>query len=265
MTSHSTGKWIETTARAGYAAKGVVYLALGILAAVAATSAKSYTGTDGALASIARQPYGTVALILVAAGLACYAVWRGVQAVADPESAKDGPKRWVARAYFAISGLVHVGLVFAAIQILASGQSTGDNGPQERSATLLAQPFGQLLLTLAGIAVLGAAVYQFVRAYRARFTERMRFDVGVTAKGWLVRLGRTGLAARGVVFATIGVFLVVAAMNSDAGAARGVAGALRALENGPFGTPVLLAVALGLAAYGAHQISKSRFRVIEPR
>src|SRR3954451_2717274 len=51
--------WIERLARAGYLAKGVVYLLIGILALQAAAGAGGRTtGTTGAFRVLLRQPLG---------------------------------------------------------------------------------------------------------------------------------------------------------------------------------------------------------------
>src|SRR3712207_7941729 len=45
-----------------------------------------------------------------------------------------------------------------------------------------------------------------------------------------IRSGRFGLTARGIVFGIIGAFLIQAALHSNAGEARGLSGALAALQ-----------------------------------
>jgi len=70
------------------------------------------------------------------------------------------------------------------------------------------------------------------------------------------------LTARGVVFGIIGFFLVQAALNSNANEARGLSGALRALEQQSYGQWVLGIVALGLIAYGFYMLVLARYRRI---
>ena len=61
----------------GYIALGVAYSIVGILIIVAAIQhdPQKATGLDTALATLADQPYGTVLLFVIAAGLACYAAY----------------------------------------------------------------------------------------------------------------------------------------------------------------------------------------------
>jgi len=66
---------------------------------------------------------------------------------------------------------------------------------------------------------------------------------------WVARAGRWGHAARGVVFGTIGVMAVRAALAGRPGEVTGAGGALRTLLRQPFGQGVLFVVGAGLAAF----------------
>jgi Domain of Unknown Function (DUF1206) len=61
----------------GWAALGVAYGILGLLLVYAAVSydPEKATGMDSALKTLAGQPYGTVLLLIVAAGLACFGAY----------------------------------------------------------------------------------------------------------------------------------------------------------------------------------------------
>jgi type IV secretory pathway VirB2 component (pilin) len=82
------------------------------------------------------------------------------------------------------------------------------------------------------------------------------------AETWASRVGRLGLAARGVVFTVIGVFLMVAALTANPKQARGLSGALQALEQQPVGPWALGIVALGLVASGLYMLVLTRYRRI---
>ena len=64
-------------------------------------------------------------------------------------------------------------------------------------------------------------------------------------------LGRGGGVARGIVFITAGVFLVVAAVRSQPRQAKGIDSSLRALAATPAGPWLLVLVAVGLIMFGA--------------
>ena len=118
----TTGGWVETLARFGYATKGVVYVIVGILAVMTAIGAGgSTTGSSGAIETIAQQPFGRILVGLTALGLIGYVIWRFVQAMMDPEDKGSDAKAIVARIGYAISGIVYAGLAFLAARMALSG------------------------------------------------------------------------------------------------------------------------------------------------
>src|ERR687894_990712 len=107
----SAGPGITLLARFGYAAKGVVYIIIGILAALAAfTSGGRTTDSRGAMEEILSHSYGKLLLGAVAVGLAGYAIWRIVQALKDTENKGSGVKGIGFRIGYTGSGLLHAGL-----------------------------------------------------------------------------------------------------------------------------------------------------------
>jgi uncharacterized protein DUF1206 len=74
--------WIRRLGRAGYVARGIAFLTIGGLLEAAATyrDPSEAQGLDGALATLAGQPFGPYLLGLVAVGLAAYGVFALVEA-----------------------------------------------------------------------------------------------------------------------------------------------------------------------------------------
>jgi Na+/proline symporter len=258
--------WVERLARFGYAAKGVVYTIVGALAVQAAFGQGGQTtDTKGALGAIAAQPFGKFLLVLLTIGLIGYVLWRFVQAIKDPEHKGDDPKGLARRAGYAISGLIYAGLALSAIGLIRGSGGGGGNSEQGWTAKLLSQPFGQWLVGLVGALVIGIGFYQLYEAYKAKFRKEMKLhEMSPTEETWATRIGRFGLAARGVVFVIIGFFLLQAARQSDPNQARGLDGALKALAQQPYGPWLLGIVALGLVAYGIYQGVQARYRRINP-
>jgi hypothetical protein len=255
--------WIEGLGRFGYAAKGVVYLVIGVLAVQAALGKGGGT-TDqrGALAQIAAAPFGQILLVLLTVGLLGYAVWRFVQAAKDTEGKGSEPKGLLARAGYAGVGVLYLGLAFSALRLLlGSGGSGGQQQAQDWTARLLGQPMGAWLVGLAGVAVITNGVFQLYRAYSARFREKLRtIEMDPRQVDWVTRVGRAGYAARGVAFGLIGLFLVQAAQHREPGEVRGLDGALAALAEQPSGPELMALVAAGLAAYGIFALIEARYR-----
>jgi len=263
------GPAITALARAGYAAKGVVYVLVGGLAFLAAvTSQGATTGSRGALRALLRQPYGRVMLTLVAIGLAAYALWCFVRAIVDPQRDGTDAKGIGKRATQFCKGIVHAGLVAAAVGMIRGSARAGgaDDGDSVRdwTAWLMAFPQGVWLVGIAGLAVVGYGARQIYRAWCADLDKRLTLDrMNPGAARSTVWFSRFGVAARGVVFGVIGLFLVVAAYRHNPREVKGVGEALGTLARQPYGPFLLAAVSLGLVAYGGYQFILARYRRIE--
>ena len=69
----------------------------------------------------------------------------------------------------------------------------------------------------------------------------------------------TGYAAKGLVLAGAGVLLVIATLTADPAKGAGLDAAVKSLGNAPFGKFLLIAAAIGFAAYGAYCFVLGRF------
>ena len=259
--------WVERLARFGYAAKGVVYGIVGLLAAQAAfgTGGKT-TDTKGALKEIVTQPFGKVLLGVVAIGLFGYVLWQFVQAIKDPEDKGTDTKGILQRIGYAISGIIYAGLALSAVRIILGSPSGNSNSTQDWTALLLSQPFGQWLVGTVGAFIVGLGFYQFYKAFTTKFRKEFNLSqLSDTEQKSVKAISRFGLAARGVVFCIIGFFLIQAARQSDASQAQGLGEALQTLAQQPYGAWLLGIVALGLIAYGIYMVMQARYRRIDPR
>ena len=188
-------------------------------------------------------------------------LWRLIAAATDAEGKGDEPTKVAVRIAQAGRGLVYGALGLSAIRLMASGDNTESTATRDWTARLLELPFGRAIVTAVGLGVLGYAGYQLYRAFSDKVKKHLDLaEAGPTQATWIVRLGRFGIAARAVVFAMIGVFLIRAAMQSDSGEAGGIGQSLRALAGADNGRIVLAAVAFGLIAYGVYQIATARYR-----
>lgn len=245
--------WVERLARLGYAAKGAVYILVGGIAARAAFGGGGdVEGSTGALESLRDEPLGQTLLWLMGIGLAGYAVWRAIATVRNPENDEPGK-----RAFHGLSALIHAALALEAMR-LASGNGAG--GGEHWSATLMAQPFGRLLTGIAAVLIAGYGLQQIWRGWSVDLGRRLDLgSLSASARAWVVRIGRAGLAARGIVLGVLGYILLDAAIEADASDARGVEGVLESMRDRPW---LLGIVALGLVAYGLFSLVQARYRRI---
>jgi hypothetical protein len=237
--------------------QGIVYIIIGGLAALAAfTGGGRTTDSRGAFEEILSQSYGKLLL-----GAIAFA-WRHMPSGALYKLLRYRKQRSDAKgiAYrigYAVIGVIHVGLALSAAKLIfgTGGESRGDAASKEWTATLLDQPFGQWLVAAVGLGFVAFAISQIYKAYTGKFREKLKIDeMDEKTQKFATRFGQAGLTARGIVFGIIGVFLIQAAMHSNAGEARGLSGALQALEQQSYGQLILGIVALGLVAYGLHML-----------
>ncbi len=73
-------------------------------------------------------------------------------------------------------------------------------------------------------------------------------------------IGFAGNAARGVVFAGVGLFVMTAAARFDPGRARGIDDTLRSFADTPAGPWLLAVVAVGLLLFGVFSFVSARRR-----
>ncbi|MDX2216819.1 MAG: DUF1206 domain-containing protein [Oculatellaceae cyanobacterium bins.114] len=265
--------WFERLARLGYAAKGLVYFVVGLLALQAAIGTGGQTtDTSGALEAIVAQPFGKSLLVIVAIGLVGYVLWRVVQTVLDPESSGQhlDAKHVVQRIGYAFSAIAYTGLAATAIKLISgSGSSSlsgsGGDTTQDWTARFLAQPFGQWLVGIAGVIAIAVGISYLYEAYKAKFRRHLNLStLNAKQQTWAVRSGRFGIGSRGIVFGIIGIFFVQAAIRSNPNEAKGLGTALAALAQQPFGPWLLGLVALGLIAYSIYSLIEARYRSFSP-
>jgi Domain of Unknown Function (DUF1206) len=251
-------------ARPGLVARGVVYGVIGILAIkLVVGSGGKATNQQGALQTIAQQPFGKVLLIAMAVGLVGYAGWRLLRAAVGhgSEEADSGFDRVAAAA----SGLCYGALCVVAVKILAGSSSgsgsTGGSHPSKTTAGVLGWSGGTAIVGLAGSVLLGVGLYQGYKVLTAKFMEETATEkMGPGIRDAYQVLGVFGQVSRMVVFVLTGYGLLAAALDYDPHKAVGLDGALRELANGSFGPILLGVVAAGLIGFALFSFAEARFR-----
>lgn len=253
-------EWVERLGRAGLLAKGVLYVTIAVLALqVALGSGGQTVGQQGALRTLAGQPFGTLLLVLLTIGLAGYAVWRLAQGFLDETAGEDGAKALALRASYFARGVFYAGLAVLTLRLLA-GSGGGAGGDGQTAGRLLGLPFGRALVILAGIVAIAVGLYQGYTGLRKKFREDLRTAQMTAAEDrWVTRLGMLGHAARAVVFTLIGVFLLRAAVQFDPNQPVGLDAALGRLAQTSQGPWLLGVVAAGLLAYGVFAFALARY------
>lgn len=260
--------WIERLARVGFAAKGVLYLTIGVLSVRAAMGAggRAVTDTHGAL-DVLHGTFGRAAVAIVALGLAGYGVWLLVSAFTDAEGRGREAKEIAMRIGAAARGVVHLALAGTAISVAMwqrSGGGGNDSNAKHWTSRALEMPAGEYIVwgVAGGFAAFG--IWQLYCAWKAKLDKHLDLQrLGQGARSVVVALSRFGIAARGVVFITIGVLFARAASRQDASEAGGTGASMRELF--AFGRWAFIGIAAGVAAYGVYQLIQARYRRIRVR
>ncbi|WP_329205167.1 DUF1206 domain-containing protein [Streptomyces sp. NBC_00683] len=263
----ANSKAVAAGARAGFVARGVIYLLVGLLALRIAFSDSGGKQADrgGAIAEIAEKPFGSVLLWALGAALAGMALWRLSEALfglAGPDGDKPG-KRAMAAARFLFYGFVSYSVLSYAAGDQGSGSGSSDRQTDDVTAKALEWTGGQWIVGIAGAVVVGAGLWIAFRAVTRKYRKHLKMSEMTRKVRRAVDFsGMFGGAVRGIVFATAGGFAVAAAVRHEPGRAKGMDDTLRSFTETPAGPWLLALIALGLAAFGAFSWANARWRKV---
>ncbi|MFJ9633223.1 DUF1206 domain-containing protein [Streptomyces sp. NPDC101175] len=257
---------VAAAARSGFVARGVIYVLIGVLSLrIAFFGGGEQADRGGAIAEIARKPFGTVLLWLLGIALAGMALWRLSEAVfgqAGPDGGKPG-KRAMAAGRSVFYGFVAYSVLSYAAGDKGSGSGSSDRTSRDVTAKALDWPGGQWIVGIAGAAVTAAGVWIAVRAVMRKFEKHLKMgEMSRRTRQVVAFLGVFGGAARGVVFATAGGFAVAAAVRHEPGRAKGMDDTLRTFADTPAGPWLLALMAVGLMTFGVFSWANARWRKV---
>ena len=259
----------ERAGQAGLAARGFLYLVSAILTlriAFGGSSSDEGPGKQGALRSVAEQPFGRVLLVVLAVGLGGYAVWRFVAAWKyEPDDDESDAKAWTKRVGYIARGCVYLAALASAVSIIVSGSgSSGGSGGGDQQSTerVFDLPLGRWIVLAAGLGFLVAAGYNGYRAIVGKYREKWEGDMSPTERRWADTVSWAGLAGHMLVFGLIGFFLTKAAIEYDPNEPEGLDAAVRALADATYGTIALVVLAAGMFAYAGFSFVEARWRVL---
>ena len=252
-------RWL---ARAGLAARGIMYIIVGWIAVeVAFGHSSQKADRSGALQEISSKPVGGVLIWLLAVGFIGMALWRLSEAAFGSPGSGDEHKTGKRLAALG-RAVVYAVISWSVLKYaLGEGAKSSDKQSVDLTATLLKYPGGQALVVVIGLALVGGGVYLAYSAWKEKFREDLEFgQAGTRVRRIVEWLGKFGGMARGAVFVTAGIFLVVAAVQAKPQQAKGVDSALRTLASTPLGPWLLVLVAIGLIMFGLFSLGQAKWR-----
>ena len=258
---------IEVAGRAGLVSRATIWTLTGLLALRLALKGHSDPGKEpdkqGALHTLAHQPFGHVLVVLLAIGFVAMVVWSVTEVVRKRDGERTG--HWQKRAVAAGRTILYVGLAASTVQLLL-GKSGDSNKQEKATADVLGWPGGRLLVGAVAIALFATAAFNVYRAVSRKYEkhwDRRRMDArSRRIAGPVEAAGNVGHA---LVFALVGWFLALAAIRFDPSQPKSLDESLATLVHEPLGRPLGVLVAVGMLAWAANALAQARWRQIPDR
>jgi Domain of Unknown Function (DUF1206) len=259
--------------RAGWFAKGVVYLVAGVLALLVAAKASGWSSAatapteeaspTGALKTIAQMSGGALLMWMLAGGMLLYAAWRLVSALLPGGS---DAMAWATRIGYMVSAVIYITFALTAISLARSGPSNPDGNATVNSLSddVMSHSGGRLVIGVVGVITIAAGLYRLVKGVRGDVTDELDLSsLSPQRRRWTERLGAVGEIGRGLGIGLIGFFLLRAAVTYDAAQATGLDGALRRLATETWGLFIVVVIGVGFAAYGLFCLATFTHRTLQ--
>ncbi len=248
--------WLDRGVRFGMITYGIVHLIVAWLAIQLALGDHGKTASQkGAMQTLAKQPFGTVLLWLVAIGMFLLVVWRVIEMFVGHQE-YDGGKKWRKRAVSAFKAVVYGYLAVIAFRFAVdagSGQSTN------YTAKLMDQAYGRWIVGAIGVAIVVYGVSYARRGWTEKFMENLDVRGSIGEAGTAYRIvGKLGYIAKGIAFCIVGGLFVAAAVTHEAKKSGGLDDALHTVLQQPFGPFLLILIAVGIACYGLFCFARAR-------
>lgn len=250
--------WLDYAIRAGLIAYGVVHLIIAWLAVqVAFGESNKNASNSGALQTLAKQPLGHFLVWLVAIGIALLVVWQLVEFGAGYREETDDKKRWRKRLASLGKALLYAVLAWSAFRTATGSGSSGNT--DSTTSKLMDLPGGQFLVGLVGLAIMAYGALLIYRGVREKYMEKLDAQGQSGKDGSVFRvLGKVGYTGKGIAILIVGGLFAYAAITHSAKKSGGLDQALQTVREQPFGQILLIAIALGIAAYGLFCFARAR-------
>jgi hypothetical protein len=256
---------LEQLARVGLIAYGLVHVLIGWLALqLAWFGGGESADQSGALSTLAESPVGGPLLWVLGLGLFALALWQAAEALRWRHGlASSGRQRRTAlvRTGKAVAkAVLYAALGWLALQVANGTETSSEESTDQAAEGVIGLPGGRLLVGVVALAVLGAAAYHVHKGWTKTFLRGIdTSQSSPSARRWIERVGQIGYPAKGVALLVVGGLLAWAALSYDADKAAGLDGALRTVQDAPFGAWLLTLIALGLVAFGVFCFARARY------
>jgi hypothetical protein len=259
--------WVRALSRAGFIAKGSLFVVVGLSAILLGAGIRGGRITDpvGAMAALAQVPFGTFLLSLLSVGAVGHGAWNILRGIADIDNTGAGIKGIISRSAAVGVGVFYIILAATALQVLAFHTGRVENGRGEEAVAwlFLSIPLGAVILLLIALGFLGAAAHECYSGVSGRFRENyLTWKLSPAVERLVSFLGAISFTTRAVLYVMIGYFFFRAANLNDMNQAQGMDGALIAMAESRFGPTLLILSGFGLFCHGVLAFFEAKYRRI---
>lgn len=246
-------------ARAGYVAAGILHILIGVIAFRVASGGSGSADQSGAMASLAGSPGGGILLWVCFVGCSALALFLLSEMLFSPRRL-SGKEKVTFRLKNGGKAVIYAAIGVTFLRYAMGGSSDSGSSTQSTSAALMANPAGTALLLAVGVGILAIGGYFIYRGITKKFEENLTGKPSGSAGRAVTLLGTVGYVAKGIALGVLGLLLAIATVRNNPEESTGLDGALKSLQEQPFGVWILGAVALGLIAYGIFMVVRARYQ-----
>jgi hypothetical protein len=245
--------------RLGLGARGVLYVLLAYLALRVAFGRPNSADRQGALHTVARQPFGHLLLAALAVGFGAYALWK-LTLAALGGSVGAGSEKKTKRVVALMTG-VSYSLFCATTIALAAGSARsagGDKAEVDVTGKVMQHSSGRALVGVIGATVIVVGAVLVRRALSGKRDVKLQL-MSRSVRRSVETLAKVGLTAQAVIIGAAGSFVVQAAIAFDPNKAKGLDGILKSFAHTPIGPWLLVLIAGGVLAFGLYSLAAARY------
>lgn len=167
-------EWTKRLGRLGFLAKGLVYAVVALIAIeVAGGEKKKAESEEGAITHLAEESFGEALLVLLAIGLAGYALWRLRVAILGPPG-ESGARAAMERVGSIMLTLAYASLYVYTVRFVTTETAHGGTKPDEVTKELLDHDYGVALVIGLGVVMLVVAPMRRRKVLPARSSTTWR-------------------------------------------------------------------------------------------
>jgi hypothetical protein len=257
MLDRAVRPWVGRVVRLGYAAKGLIYSLIGVLALrVALGDGGRLTDPSGVLRTMFSQRFGRELLAILGIGIVGYAAYYIFEAAADLRRRGGGVRGWTDRGLTMIKAAVYGLIGVQALMVVFFDRRPADR-TEQGARTVMQLPLGKWVLIAIGLGVTWYGFTQLRMVWRGGVDDEIDAARVRREAPWILGLGRFGTAARSVILVLMGFTFAWSGWRGRASDADGYRDALRTVAS--YDAWLLAAIGAGLLCFGIYQLCHARY------